>query len=453
MSKTRYIAAFAVLLTFWYALSAKAGLVTDPYSAVTGATILASQLNQRFTTLYTLVNGNIDNANIKAGANIDPSKLNLTSTVFAVTRSPSTSPSFSSSVTGDSNPRWQADAAGFLKFGPGVSALDTMLKRVGAAILAIRDAGDTADGALQLGDLRLNGNVVSDTLAQGIIPGGRLTLTSGTSVTTTDVTAATNVYYTPDQHNLLPQYSATDGKVVLRPFSEMTLSIAGYAANTNFDVFSKYSGGTITLSTQAWSGDTTRATALTQLANSKLLVSSSDNEKTFLGTFRTTSTIGQTEDSAARRHVCNVYNKVARAMAATDPTDTWTYTTALVREANGASTDGISRFAFVRALDNDAVTVAALHLARNGTTNVQVGAGIGIDSSAAFVTTGIHTNITTAQANGYLPLPASYTGNPGIGYHTARLLEYSTATNTTTWMGDNGVVGYTRSGLTGSMLM
>src|SRR5574337_954655 len=41
-------------------------------------------------------------------------------------------------------------------------------------------------------------------MAQGILPGGRLTLTSGTPVTTSDVTGATTVYYTPYLHNLIP---------------------------------------------------------------------------------------------------------------------------------------------------------------------------------------------------------------------------------------------------------
>ena len=37
----------------------------------------------------------------------------------------------------------------------------------------------------------------------GVSPGGRLTLTSGTPVTTSDVTSATTIYYTPAVHNII----------------------------------------------------------------------------------------------------------------------------------------------------------------------------------------------------------------------------------------------------------
>ena len=43
-----------------------AGTVSDPFSAVPGGTISSTELNGRFTTLFSLVNGNIDNENIKA---------------------------------------------------------------------------------------------------------------------------------------------------------------------------------------------------------------------------------------------------------------------------------------------------------------------------------------------------------------------------------------------------
>lgn len=50
-------------------------LVTKTYTWTAGTTIVASEHNTNFDTLYNLVNGNIDNANIKASAGIVDSKL------------------------------------------------------------------------------------------------------------------------------------------------------------------------------------------------------------------------------------------------------------------------------------------------------------------------------------------------------------------------------------------
>jgi len=50
-------------------------LVTKTYTFTAGTTIVASEHNTNFDTLYNLVNGNIDNANIKASAGIVDSKL------------------------------------------------------------------------------------------------------------------------------------------------------------------------------------------------------------------------------------------------------------------------------------------------------------------------------------------------------------------------------------------
>lgn len=49
--------------------------VSKPYTFTSGTTADATEVNADFDTLYTLVNGNIDNANIKSAAAIDSSKL------------------------------------------------------------------------------------------------------------------------------------------------------------------------------------------------------------------------------------------------------------------------------------------------------------------------------------------------------------------------------------------
>lgn len=123
---------------------------------------------------------------------------------------------------------------------------------------------------------------------------GRLTLTSNTPVLSSNVTNATTLYYTPYTGS---QISIWDGsKWSVRTFTERSLSLSGLAANTNFDVFLYDNAGTLTLEAVAWSnsgaGTSTRASALSFLNGVR--VKDSDKRK-YLGSFRTTATIGQTE--------------------------------------------------------------------------------------------------------------------------------------------------------------
>ena len=60
------------------------GLVTYEFVFSAGNTIKASEHNTNFSTLYTLVNGNIDNANVKASAGIVASKLASPNAYFTV---------------------------------------------------------------------------------------------------------------------------------------------------------------------------------------------------------------------------------------------------------------------------------------------------------------------------------------------------------------------------------
>lgn len=418
-------------------------IVVDPYTAVDGADILAAEINARLSTLYALVNGNLDNANVKTGAAIDPAKLDLTKEILDLRAA--TNRCLSAGTTGDTVPRVSLTADGKVYFGPGGgTAIDTILKRDAAGYLRVRDATDAADAGLRTGTLGLNSTLISDFLAQGVTPGGRLTLTSGTPVTTADVTAATNVYYAIHNHNLLPSYSATEGAVVLRKFTEITISLAGLAANTNYDVYAKYSGGAWAGSTVAWAGDTTRgATTPSRLAGSSLYASSADTEATYLGTIRTTGTIGQCEDSRAKRYVWNNYNRVQKQLLCRESTATWTYTTATFREANAGTTEGSSRVGMVRGFDFDAVPVSLYAIVQNSSATIAAQVAIGLDSSTTPETTVNYGNPNLPVAGGRNLLVTHYNSFPGVGYRTLRWLEYSAASGTCTWTsgGLSGISG------------
>ena len=154
-------------------------------------------------------------------------------------------------------------------------------------------------------------NAVHINLATNDIVDGRLTLESGVAVSTTDQTSKTTLYYTPYNGNYISLYDGTDWK--LYAFSELSLSLSGYAANTNFDIFAYNNAGVVTLESLSWTNDTTRATSLT--TQDGVYVKSGATTRRYIGTIRTTGTTGQCEDSTDRRFVWNYYNQEIRIIS------------------------------------------------------------------------------------------------------------------------------------------
>lgn len=64
---------------------------------------------------------------------------------------------------------------------------------------------------------------------------GRLTLQSGTPITTSDVTAAATVYFTPWRGNVLSLFDGTDWQPYT--FSELSLTLSGLTSGKNYDVY------------------------------------------------------------------------------------------------------------------------------------------------------------------------------------------------------------------------
>ena len=158
---------------------------------------------------------------------------------------------------------------------------------------------------------------------------GRLTLTSGTPVTTANVAAGTMLYFTPYGGSVISLY---DGSAWAQlSFGEVSTSLAALPANTNHDVFAYLDGGALALELVAWASDSARATGLT--TQDGIFVKSGDATRRYLGTIRTNPTPGQCADSETRRFVWNYYNRVVRGMNYTDATS-HTYTTDAYRQWN-----------------------------------------------------------------------------------------------------------------------
>jgi len=150
----------------------------------------------------------------------------------------------------------------------------------------------------------------------GVLPSnadGRLTASSTLPVPNADVTAATSIYYLPYLGRSVALYNNSWAYYDIGA-SGVAQSLSGFAANTNFDAFLYNNSGVVTIETVAWStsgaGTSARATALAR--QDGVLVKSGDATRRYLGTFRTTGTTGQTEDSQANRYVWNAQNRVLR---------------------------------------------------------------------------------------------------------------------------------------------
>jgi hypothetical protein len=268
-------------------------------------------------------------------------------------------------------------------------------------------------------------------LALGVmLPGGRLTLSTGTPVPTADVTAAGTLYYTPWLSDRIQLYDGT--RWANYTFAERSLALSGLTANLPYDVYLYDNAGTLTLTLQAWMSDTLRNTSF-GLSGGRLTLLG-DATRLYLGTIRTTGTT-TSEDSKAKRFVWNAYNRVPKYLRVVDTTDTWTYGTASWRYANNTSAN---RVEFVTGWETEiAEAIASATASLTSSANYTVGVGLdqntGNDAATRFEASG-------AVAGGSLGYSvAFYRGVPISGYHYLAWVEYARA-GTPTVLGDAGTV-------------
>lgn len=269
----------------------------------------------------------------------------------------------------------------------------------------------------------------------------RLTATSGTPVTIADVTAAANVYVSPLQGGRCGFYDGVSSWAVLAN-TEVTIAVPATTA-TLYDVWCRNNAGTIACDTTAWSSDTARATALTTQNN--IYVKTGDTTRRYIGSFRTTSVSGQTEDSVAKRYVWSYYHRVGRVLRVTETTDNWSYSTNTYRQARLTATNQLDFVIGVAEIEVDAAIVVS---ASSNNVTSQMWVAIGEDS-----TTTADTNCLTGSGIGFnIGIPtaiqrAELRKSPAVGRHTWVWLEKAN-TGTITWYGDNAADG-TLSGIHG----
>lgn len=236
----------------------------------------------------------------------------------------------------------------------------------------------------------------------------RLTLTSATPVTTSDVTAATNVYVTPVRGGQCTFYDGSATWTLLTN-AEVTVPVPASTV-TPYDVWCRNNAGSMACDTTAWTNDTARATALALQNN--VYVKTGDTTRRWVGSFRTTGVNGQTEDSITNRFVCNYYNRVRRHLLVTlAATEVYNLTT--IRQLNGDATKQVN---FLNCLNDFEVEAKTQVTCGNGTAGINVSSGIGLDTTTAF--SGETGGVQTQAANTPIQITSDYSAFTGIGKHS-----------------------------------
>lgn len=306
-------------------------------------------------------------------------------------------------------------------------------------------------------------------------PQGRLTLTSGVPVLSSDVTSATTIYYTPFVGDICPVYDGTAFVPVV--FAELSLALDGTSSDTgyhqvgkNFDLFVINDSGTPRLATgPAWSSDTSRGTGAgtTELQRLNGLLTNKNSmtvrfgaasgntltaaagQATFVGSFRTSGN-GSTQvqfggiavgASAGFIGLCNAYNRRPFRCFSGDSTDTWTYAVAAWRAANNSS--GI-RCSFLSALgDYDVSAEYAVPADTSATTSGYV--GVKLDATTGYDGRSGYVFSVSAGSRAQAVARADY--QPSVGWHFVTATENSDGTAQVTFRGDNGLAANLQSGL------
>jgi len=250
--------------------------------------------------------------------------------------------------------------------------------------------------------------------------GGRLTLASGAPISS-DVSSATVLFYTPCTSNRISLYVPGFGWR-LYPFSQLSLSLSGLSASTNYDVFVYNDEGELKLSTVAWSNDTLRASAYS-LQDGVPVRSGAPNER-YLGTIRTLSSAGCCADYAEKRFVWNMFNRTHRMLKRIEPDDSWTYSSNVWRPLNNNPDNKVE---FVHGLAQDPVYLMHTGYVTNSSSG---GSCVGIASDS--------TSANNADIRGYSDVDLTtifsiYSKIMSSGYHYLTLTEWMSAVGTSTF--------------------
>ncbi len=302
-------------------------------------------------------------------------------------------------------------------------------------------------------------------------PQGRLTLTSGTPVLTTDTTAQSTIYYDCyDGGRFVPYYNGTSDQVDTITSCEvpLTLSSSEEATANVFDVGWFHNSGSPVLcsptdnggaSGKGWAGSSntggsntnrgtggnaqlhntrgyqTNVNALAHCFNNTTDYGSIPADQwTYLGSYYTTAA-GQTGvqmnpgasagGTTATVGLWNAYNRVPINVRTSNSNSSWTYTGTSVRAANNSTTyriswlDGLALSSIHAEYDNSLFTTAG----------VSGRVGVGINSTTTI--SGFTPFATSNNTGAAYFTKGDYSSPPLLGLNFVQALENSTGSTTT----------------------
>lgn len=278
-------------------------------------------------------------------------------------------------------------------------------------------------------------------------PDGRLTLTSGTPVMASSVSAATTLFYTPYAGNLIPIYDGTN--MVPTVFAELSVATtdttknpAAIGASKVNDWFVWNDSGTLRLSHGPdWTNDTTRSagTALT-LVNGLLLNAVAitngpgASRGTYVGTTRSDASsklnfifgAAGTGGVAAQLMVWNAYNRVNVSTKVVDNA-AFTASSSTIQMFHNAA--GAMYVDFVLGAQTDSVNYSfGSECALVGVSGAFVAVGFGQDSTTTV--TGQRDRCSNPTTNTFaMGMKQSDTWLPPIGRHYVSLNQRSDGAN------------------------
>lgn len=289
--------------------------------------------------------------------------------------------------------------------------------------------------------------------ANSVDPGARLSLTSGTPVTTTDVSGALNVFYVPYKHNQVPLYDGstwalhTMASELSQALNDTTKSPAAATNGNNYDMFIWDDSGALRVSRgPPWASDTTRGTGAgtTELELvdvryvNKFPISNGPAAQRglYVGTIRMAS--GGVADSRIFRHVWNTYNRMQRQMWVYDAASGWTYTSPTGRQANGNSANQLD---FLLGLNEEPV-LAEIRSTASNSVGASFGVGLGL-GSLVFTNPQIRNQGYSDGAGHYATATAVFDSPIGVGRYTLVWIENGDAIGITSWLsnGASGIFG------------
>jgi hypothetical protein len=325
-------------------------------------------------------------------------------------------------ANGNPNGGWER-GFGTFQSGP-VLARTTIIESSAGGTTAVNFAGN----------VRVGITMMSDTVVCYPTPGGRLTGVSGGPVGDTPTTGNNAIYYVPYMHDRIPVWNGAGMQIMQIPAAGLTINVASMAAGTAWDVFAYPSGMNLALETAQWTSPTSRGSfSIVWSSNGGYIAKSTDATRRWIGSFYidTAGTIydvaatGSSNSQPAKRLLFNAYNRVAKAAYMQDSGANWSGgATGNWRVIRGQTIPAASIQLF-QGLGDESVYVAG-SLGVQCASGVWANGGIGLDGTSVPGNSGWGDFYTSFEATQGV-ITFSYSGQPGLGYHTLTLLEGAAA--------------------------